>query len=154
MLSFIPPGAHGCSSRGHSLARERICAGKWKTKENLGCLRRARSPYINRSPGSSSSSGVGNSCTSVPSGGHAPVSTRCALTTRSQSSVLRQHSPEHHPLYCATRTPLQPDLPAGARQDPALHQLAQLLLRCSPALPQPVPSPMLSLPVHWHCPPC
>lgn len=35
MLSFISPGAHGCSSRGHSLTRERICAGKWKRKESL-----------------------------------------------------------------------------------------------------------------------
>lgn len=144
MLSFIPPGAHGCSSRGHSLAWERICAGKWKRKESLGCLRRARSPSINKSPGSSSSSGVGNSCTSVPAGGHAPVSIRCALTAGSQSSVLRQHSPERHPLYCAAKTPLQPDLPARAQQDPALHRPAQLLPWRSPALPQPVPSPVLS----------
>lgn len=58
----------------NSLTRERICAGKWQRKESLGCLRRPCSPYINRNPGSSISSAVGNSCTSVPAGGHAPVS--------------------------------------------------------------------------------
>lgn len=48
MLSFISPGAHSYSSRGHSLTEGRICAGNWKRKESLGCLRRTCSPHINK----------------------------------------------------------------------------------------------------------
>lgn len=39
-------------------------------------------------------------CTSLP--------ICCTLTVESHSSVLRQHRPEHHPLYSTSRMPLQP----------------------------------------------